>query len=81
MVCTTGCDGFERPYDRLQQHDKIFFSSCQKLWSFAAVSCTTCANMYLFPVTLGMFVQETAASNPKIGQLLNNELQIPGEGG
>ena len=81
MVCTTVCDGFERPYHRLQQHANIFFSSCQKLWSFAALSCTMYANLYLFPVILGTFVQETAASNPKISQLLNNELQIPGEGG
>ena len=50
---------------------KIVFSNCPNLWSFAAVSC---ANLHLFPVTLCNFVQETAASNPKFGQILNKIL-------
>ena len=36
-----------------------------KMWSSAAVSCTICTNLYLLPVTLCTFVQETAASMPQ----------------
>ena len=39
--------------------------------SFSAVSCTTCTNLYLFPVTL---LLETAASGLKSGQLVRQTL-------
>ena len=42
--------------------------------SCAAVPCTTCANVYLFSVHLCTSAQETAANNPKFGQLLNKIL-------
>ena len=59
MVCTTGRDGFERPYHSTVCYDMLkSYSNCPNLWSFAAVSCTTCANLYLFPVTLCSFVQQ-----------------------
>ena len=47
-------------YDTL----KLYLSTI-KTWSSAAVSCTVCTNLYLFPVTLCTFVQETAASMPQ----------------
>ena len=42
----------------------LIYSNCQTQ-SSAAVSCTICTNLYLFPVTFCTFVQETTASMPQ----------------
>ena len=52
------------PRARLHKHIKILSIATVKMWSCgAALSCTICTNLYLFPVILlCTVVQETAAS-------------------
>ena len=63
-----------KPFRICTMNTICYNSNCPNLWSIAAVSCTICANLYLFPVTLCTYVQETAASKPQFAKLLNKIL-------
>ena len=55
MVCTTVCDGFERPYHRLQQHANIFLAavkSCGHLQLFLVQRVQICTCFLLLWVCL-----------------------------